>query len=186
MGIRPGGSDSRVTTTVVDLGACPGGWTSVIRRYFDNCHVIGVDRSELDMSLMKDSMVTFVKGDAFTYEPPHDDEDETKDYWMISDVIAYPERATELLSRWCTNKWASNMIVTMKFQGNEPDLNELENAICIVEKLEYACRVKHFFNNKNEVTFMVSEKMTCADDESKRAANNLEVGILGTSMYSSF
>ena len=161
------------TTVVVDLGACPGGWTSVMRRYFD-CRVIAVDRSELDPVLMKDPMTTFIKGDAFVYEPPSKDD---VDYWMISDVIAYPERTTELLTRWCTNKWASNMVVTMKFQGNEPDFDELNTAVQSVEKLGYHCRVKHFFNNKNEVTFMVSR--------SDVMPATLALGNMGTPMFSS-
>jgi 23S rRNA C2498 (ribose-2'-O)-methylase RlmM len=77
---------------------------------------------------------------------------------MISDVIAYPERCTELLDRWCEGNWASHMVVTMKFQGDEPDLDELDKAIRVVKSHDYDCRVKHFFNNKNEVTFMVSER----------------------------
>ena len=67
------------------------------------------------------------------------------------------------------------MIVTMKFQGGEPDLDELDNAIQVVERLGYNCRVKHFFNNKNEVTFMVSEKDGNQLD--------LEVGSLGSTMF---
>ena len=172
MGIRP-----RETSTVVDLGACPGGWTSVMRKYF-NCPVIAVDRSEVDPVLMKDPMVTFVKGDAFAYEPP--DIVKGKDLWMVSDVIAYPERATELLTQWCENKWATSMIVTMKFQGDEPDFNELDNAVRIVHDLGYHCRVKHFFNNKNEVTFMVSEKSNTSEK-----ITNLKVGDLGIAMYQS-
>lgn len=167
MGVRP-----LSTSTVVDLGACPGGWTAVMRRYF-GCRVISVDRSELDPSLMNDRMVEFVKGDAFAFEPP--EKSMGDDVWMISDVIAYPERATELLRRWCAEKWASNMIVTMKFQGDEPDFDELNNAINVVEDLGYRCRVKHFFNNKNEVTFLVSQ------DEEER--NDLEMGSVGISMH---
>ncbi|KAL3778070.1 hypothetical protein ACHAWO_008965 [Cyclotella atomus] len=171
MGIRP--TD---TTTIVDLGACPGGWTSVMRRYF-NCRVIAVDRSELDPVLMKDPMVTFVKGDAFTYEPPLNN---GADYWMISDVIAYPERATELLSQWCKNKLALNMIVTMKFQGDEPDLDELNHAMEVVSSLGFQCRVKHFFNNKNEVTFMVSR-----NDTAEVSREDLKRDDLGRSLYKS-
>jgi len=171
MGIYP-----TLETTVVDLGACPGGWTSVIRRYFTNCKVIAVDRSELDPTLMKDDMVQFIQGDAFTYQPPNY---EQLDYWMISDIIAYPERITDLLKIWCSNKWASNMIVTMKFQGNEPDLNELDMAIQVVKGCGYVCRVKHFFNNKNEVTFMVS---LVVENEVR---DYLDVGIVGTQMYPS-
>lgn len=139
------------TATVVDLGACPGGWTAAIRRYF-GCRVIAVDRSEIDPTLMKDNMVEFVRGDAFAFEPP----ESAGNTWMISDVVAYPEKVTSLLSRWCQKKWASNMIVTMKFQGEKPNLDELDGAITIVKEHGYHCRAKHFFNNKNEVTLMVS------------------------------
>jgi len=160
-------------TTVVDLGACPGGWTSVMRRL--GCYVVAVDRSELDPALMRDGTVEFIKGDAFTFEPKLAGIEKEQDCWMISDVIAYPERCTELLHRWCEGRWASNMIVTMKFQGGEPDLDELDNAIQVVKRLGYTCRVKHFFNNKNEVTFMVSEKDGNPLD--------LEVGSLGSTMF---
>ena len=160
-------------TTVVDLGACPGGWTSVMRRL--GCYVVAVDRSVLDPVLMRDDMVEFIKADAFTFEPSMAGIDKGQACWMISDVIAYPERCTELLHRWCEGKWASIMIVTMKFQGSEPDLDELENAIKVVKRLGYNCRVKHFFNNKNEVTFMVSEKDSNTLD--------LEVGSLGSAMF---
>ncbi len=163
------------TTTVVDLGACPGGWTSVMRRL--GCYVVAVDRSELDPILMRDDMVKFVKGDAFTFEPKlvGVGEEAGQDCWMISDVIAYPERCTELLNRWCEGRWASNMIVTMKFQGDEPDLDELDSAIQVVERHGYNCRVKHFFNNKNEVTFMVFKKDGTPLD--------LKVGALGIAMF---
>jgi hypothetical protein len=142
-------------SSVVDLGACPGGWTSVIRRLGST--VTAVDRSEIDESLMKDDKVLFVKGDAFTFFPDDTNGDEFSDRWMISDVIAYPERCTELLDNWCNRQLVNYMIVTMKFQGDEPDLVELENAIAIVNSHGYKCRVKHFFNNKNEVTLMIAE-----------------------------
>ena len=172
MGIYPSTS-----TTVIDLGACPGGWSSVMRRYFD-CKVIAVDRSELDPVLMEDGMVEFVKGDAFSYEPPN--ELRRQDIWMISDVIAYPDRITELLKEWCSNGRASNMIVTMKFQGNEPDFDELDRAAHIVKECGYHCRVKHFFNNKNEVTFMISEKNDMVEDVIRSGLVN---GIVGSPMY---
>ena len=69
-----------------------------------------------------------------------------------------------------------NMIVTMKFQGDEPDLDELDNAIAVVKGHGYHCHVKHFFNNKNDVTIMVSEKYHAS-------ALTLEVGIVGTPMF---
>ena len=167
MGIAPLSS-----TTVVDLGACPGGWTGAIRRFFD-CRVIAIDRSELDPVLMRDDKVSFEAGDAFAFEPPPD-----ADTWMISDIICYPERTTELLRKWCGKRLARVMVVTMKFQGNEPDFGELHRAMKLVkEHPGYNCRVKHFFNNKNEVTFMV-----WSDDSA--SILELDNKSVGTSMYS--
>ena len=71
------------------------------------------------------------------------------------------------------------MIVTMNFQGTEPDLEELDRAVRLVEDYGYFCRVKHFFNNKNEVTFMVSK------NDMQDARDNLEMGMVGTPMFPS-
>ena len=157
---------------VVDLGACPGGWTTVMRKF--GCRVISVDRSELDNVLMRDEMVEFVKGDAFTFEPPPND---LVSYWMVSDVIAYPDRIIELLNQWCSKQWADHMVVTMKFQGDEPSLDELDHAIDLVKRYGYFCRAKHFFNNKNEVTLMISKEGSLC--------MKLERNFIGSAMYNS-
>jgi len=130
----------------VDLGACPGGWTAAIRRLGGK--VTAVDRSPLAPELMQDDGVIFVKGDAFTFEP-----DGAVD-WLVSDVIAYPERILELLEKWCGKRLAERAVVTMKFQG-DPDWEALDTALDLARRHGYAARAKHFFNNKNEVTMML-------------------------------
>ena len=165
----------------VDLGACPGGWTSVLRKL--DCHVVSVDRSKLDPVLMKDDMVEFVKGDAFTFAPTdmkdRVDKFSPENSWMVSDVIAYPERIKELLNRWCGNHWATYMVITMKFQGEQPAFDDLDHAISIARDHGYSCRAKHFFNNKNEVTLMIHE-----DREDKMInPHHLDDDILGSAMY---
>jgi 23S rRNA C2498 (ribose-2'-O)-methylase RlmM len=140
---------------VIDLGACPGGWTKALRML--NAKVIAVDRSELHDDLMQDDMVEFIKADAFAYEPPMSISSSiSKDTWMVSDVIAYPERVAQLLDRWCGGKWAHNMVVTVKFQGEGIPWEALEASMQVATGHGYRCRAKHFFNNKNEVTLMVS------------------------------
>ena len=137
------------TCRVVDLGACPGGWTAALRRI--GCHVTAVDRSPLAPELMVDDGVTFIQGDAFTFAPV--DEPRRVD-WLVSDVIAYPERVAELLERWCGCGWAHTMVVTMKFQG-DADWDALERACDVARAHHYDVRPKHFFSNKNEVTLML-------------------------------
>jgi 23S rRNA C2498 (ribose-2'-O)-methylase RlmM len=159
---------------VVDLGASPGGWTAVMRRL--GCFVIAVDRSEIDPKLMADECVNFVKGDAFAFSPSSQEmSDERRECWMISDVIAYPDRVTDLLKRWCQMDWACYLVVTMKFQGDTPAFDDVDCAIDIVRSHNYDCRVKHFFNNKNEVTFMLSR--------TSETTRNFVPGVLGVPMY---
>ena len=159
----------------VDLGASPGGWTALLRRR--GCRVVAVDRSPLDGALFVGgapanaadfarrggacgfertpadgaaSMVAFVAGDAFAWTPPDGPAD-----LMVCDVASYPKRVAELLERWCGARWAARVIVTCKFQGDEPDWGALEDARAVARKHGYEHRSKHFFNNKNECTLML-------------------------------
>ena len=138
--------------TVVDLGASPGGWTAALLR-ISQCRVVAVDRSEMHVRMQNNLLVTFVKGDAFAYKPKQGQVD-----WMVSDIIAYPERVAELLQVWCGERLAKHMIVTVKFQGAAPSWDALEAAIRVARDHGYLARAKHFFNNKNEVTLMVEGK----------------------------
>jgi hypothetical protein len=172
------------TTTVVDLGASPGGWTAALRRL--GCRVIAVDRSELAPNLMKDKGVEFYKGDAFTYEPPPKKYVE-ESRWMVSDIIAYPDKIQELLEQWCGGHWASHLVVTVKFQGEMPAWSELDKCIQIAENHGYECRAKHFFNNKHEVTLMAVERGLAEDNTSTSSgtctSGRYESDILGRSIY---
>ena len=177
MRIRPSSKSQ-----TVDLGACPGGWTAVLRRL--GSQVTAIDRSKLVPNLMDDDMVEFVKGDAFTFQPESilkqrvNEEHSLPHSWMVSDVIAYPERATELLDRWCGGHWVTHLVVTMKFQGKEPSFDELDHAIQVAKSHGYSCRAKHFFNNKNEVTLMASEM------DMLEPMIRLESNVVGQAMYS--
>ena len=135
----------------VDLGACPGGWTAALRLQCDAV-VTAVDRSPLAPSLMADDDVSFVQGDAFTFAPPGGGPVD----WMVSDVIAYPERTVEMVDEWCREKRAGAMVVTMKFQGDQgPDFAAIEKARGAAEAHGYGLRCMHQFSNKNEVSLMI-------------------------------
>ena len=164
---------------VVDLGASPGGWTGALRLM--GCKVLSVDRSPLAPALMNDDNIRFVKGDAFRFVPPWIPEELNKleeplpNTWMVSDIIAYPDKITSLLNEWCGNNWVSHAIVTIKFQS-EIAWEDMEGAKQIVKNHGYSCQTVHFFNNKNEVTLLaVKEGYTnnCYDDDD----------LLGTPMY---
>lgn len=141
MGRWPKAGDSGV-----DLGASPGGWTRVLLRY--GATVVAVDRAPLAAHLLGDDNCTWLKGDAFAYQP-----NESVD-WLVSDIIAFPERVAELLRAWCGGGWAKNMVVQMKFRG-ATDWDALADALAAGRQHGYSVRARHFFNDKNELTLML-------------------------------
>ncbi|MDD0851728.1 SAM-dependent methyltransferase [Halobacteriovorax sp. GB3] len=135
--------------TLIDLGACPGGWTYIARQA--GAKVIALDRSELREDLMNDSMVEFVQADAFKYktERPLD--------WAISDIICTPQRILELIDTWVVSEHCSQFVFTIKFQGSDgyDVLTEFKEKI---PTLPYHVILKQLNANKNEVTIMGIKK----------------------------
>jgi 23S rRNA (cytidine2498-2'-O)-methyltransferase len=125
--------------TCVDLGASPGGWTWVARQR--GARVIAVDRSPLREDLMADPAVTFVRGDAFSYQP-----DRPVD-WLVCDVIAAPERSIELVLEWARRRWARHFVVTIKLrEGDHPKLDRLKQELPGLSDewyLTHLCANKH-------------------------------------------
>lgn len=129
--------------TCIDLGAAPGGWTHVLLSH--GCHVTAVDRSPLDERLMRNKLVSFVKGNALTWVP-----EKTVD-WLVCDVITTPDRTTELLSTWLTRKLCRNFCVTIKFKG-EPDFASLTAVRDLLNRHCSRWDGKQLTHNKNELT----------------------------------
>jgi len=170
---------ARGSSVAVDLGASPGGWTAILSHHCQCRAVAAVDRSPLAPHLMKKDNVNYVRGDAFAFDPTQLYSDlcvpspsSAQDTWMVSDVIAYPDKIHKLLDRWCGHRWAQHVVVTIKFQNksnkntadddddnnnNNNNFQAIDTAVSICRSHGYSnLRVKHFFNNKNEVTLMAS------------------------------
>jgi len=49
----------------IDLGASPGGWSTVLLQY--GCNVEAVDRSKLFDKIANHQKLSFIKGDAFQF-----------------------------------------------------------------------------------------------------------------------
>lgn len=130
----------------LDLGASPGGWTWVLAHL--GARVIAVDRSPLQTDLMKHSLVTFRKGDAFKVSPKQCPEVD----WVFSDLICYPEKLHEFLLPWLTDLKPRNFVLTIKFQGENPyGVLDLFRSIPNSEIL-------HLYHNKHEVTWILLQK----------------------------
>ena len=129
-----------------DAGACPGGWTWVLRQL--GSKVFAVDRAELAPDLMSDTNVEFMKHDAFTLKP----EDLGKFDWVFSDVICYPSRLYEWVNLWLESGLVKNMICTIKMQG-EIDWQLVQKFAEIPNSV-----VVHLNYNKHELTWMHCDK----------------------------
>ena len=82
---------------------------------------------------------------------------------MCCDVAAYPERCVALVDEWCRHAWARHMVVTMKFTGETPDFDAIDEARRAAESHNYRFRCMHVFSNKNEVSLMLSDATTTFD-----------------------
>lgn len=136
-GVLPGAGD-----VCLDAGACPGGWTWVLRQL--GCKVTAVDRSELSPSLMSDKEVTFIKHDAFTLPM----EELGSFDWIFSDVICYPERLLSWVKKWIESGRVKNMVCTIKLQG-EQNWSIIDEFAAIP-----GSSVVHLVYNKHELTWM--------------------------------
>lgn len=137
------GENIRAGQHCVDLGASPGGWSYVALAA--GAAVIAVDRSPLRDDLMSHTALRYVRGDAFAYEP-----DRPVD-WLLSDVIAFPERILELLDRWTRAKLCKRLCVTIKFRGQSdyPILADFKQLLSTRTK---RYRLRRLSENKNEAT----------------------------------
>ena len=129
--------------TCVDLGASPGSWTYLALAR--GARVTAVDRSPLRDDLMAHPRLTFVRGDAFCYEPP-----EPVD-WLLCDVIAFPERSYELLETWLAKRWCRQFCVTIKFKGQD-EYPKLEGFKAGLARTGADFCLRRLCANKNEVT----------------------------------
>lgn len=127
----------------LDLGAAPGGWSWLLAR--TGAEVIAVDRAPLDPAVAALPNVTARQGSAFALDP---DEHGPVD-WLVSDVVAYPDRLLTLLRRWIAADAARTIVCTVKFQGTTD-----HEAVAAFTALPGA-RMVHLHHNKHELTCIV-------------------------------
>ena len=136
LGVRP-----RPGERCLDLGASPGGWTWVLQGL--GADVLAVDRAALDARIAMLPGVHFEKHNAFTLEPASAGDID----WLCCDVIAYPEKTYELVTRWLASGRVRRIICSVKFQG-KTDMAMVRRFQAIPHS-----SLVHLFHNKHELTF---------------------------------
>lgn len=124
----------------LEIGASPGSWTWALQQL--GASVTAVDRAPLSPEISALPGVSFLKKDAFTFEP------DNKIEWLFSDAACTPEKLLRWLEKWLQGGSKANIVCTLKFQG--------ENNYAIArefEKIE-GSNIFHLFHNKHELTWV--------------------------------
>jgi 23S rRNA (cytidine2498-2'-O)-methyltransferase len=129
--------------TCVDLGSSPGGWAYIALARGAN--VLAIDRSPLRDDLMAHPRLSFLKRDAFKYQP------DTPVDWLLSDVVSFPPRIVELLDRWLDQGLCRRFCVTIKFRGAD-DYPKLEDVKRLLTGHNVDFCLRRLTANRNEVT----------------------------------
>jgi 23S rRNA (cytidine2498-2'-O)-methyltransferase len=131
---------------VIDMGACPGGWSWVLASL--GLEVIAVDKAPLDSKIAAMPTITFLQESAFGLVP----ESVAQVDWFFSDIICYPERLLSLIKKWAEQGNVKHFMCTIKFQG-EADFGIIDQFLAIP-----GSRVVHLYHNKHELTYFFSSK----------------------------
>lgn len=137
------GRPIRAGETCVDLGASPGSWTyTALQR---GARVTAIDRSPLRDDLMRNPRLEFLQTDAFRYAPTEPID------WLLSDIIAFPDRIRDLLADWLGARRCRLFCVTVKFRGRD-DYAALEDVKRVLTASGYEYCLRRLNANKNEAT----------------------------------
>jgi 23S rRNA (cytidine2498-2'-O)-methyltransferase len=129
----------------LDLGASPGGWTSVLAGL--GAEVIAVDKAPLDPKVAAMPGVTWRGESAFALEPQSVGAVD----WLLSDIACYPARLLRLVERWRSTGLVRNFVCTLKFQG----ATDHESAASFAALP--GARLIHLHHNKHELTFLLMQ-----------------------------
>ncbi|MDO9181245.1 MAG: SAM-dependent methyltransferase [Bacteriovorax sp.] len=126
----------------IDVGSCPGGWTWVLQNI--GCEVVSVDKAPLDPKIAALPRIDFRQESAFGLRPQHIG----KLNWFFSDIICYPDKLLELVTRFRDSGLVDNFACTIKFQA-PTDFDTMFKLKAIP-----GSRIVHLSCNKHEVTWI--------------------------------
>ena len=127
---------------VIDVGSCPGGWTWVLQTI--GCEVVSVDKAPLDPKVAALPRIEFRQESAFGLRPSH----VGKLDWFFSDIICYPDKLLELVTRFRDSGLVDNFACTIKFQAP----TDFETMFKL--KAIPGSKIVHLSCNKHEVTWI--------------------------------
>jgi 23S rRNA (cytidine2498-2'-O)-methyltransferase len=138
-------------SSVVDLGAAPGGWSyACLKR---GCRVTAVDNGPLRIHEpgKHGGQLTHLRADGLTFKPnpqnvPVD--------WLVSDMLVTAGRDIGMLRPWFAGRWMCRFVVNIKlpqchvYQALKP----VEEYLATVPDISYS--IRHLYHDRREVTLM--------------------------------
>ncbi len=136
------GTAPRPGELCLDMGGSPGGWSFVLASL--GARVFCIDKAPLADNVAHDPLVSWCPGSAFGLDPRHAGAVD----WLFSDVICYPDRLYDWLSRWLSLGQCRRFVLTVKLQGEtDPILLDRFREVP-------GSRLLHLSANKHELTFV--------------------------------
>lgn len=135
----------------LDLGAAPGGWTSVLIEH--NVSVTAVDTGDMDPRLNKYKNYTFIKANASEIELPEQSFD------MFTSDISWNAKNTALLVNRASRFLVVGgyAIVTVKLMGSKVrrTIREVQE---IYQEIFDVKAAKQLFHNRDEITLLLKKR----------------------------
>lgn len=134
----------------LDLGAAPGGWTSVLLKY--GIKVTSVDTGEMDQELLSSKNLTFIQKNASELKLGDDSFD-----IITCDISWNPYNTTKMLLDFKDNLKSGGLVLfTLKLMhpNVSKTVREIKKSLTQDFKLVNA---KHLFHNRREVTLLLQK-----------------------------
>ncbi len=139
--------------TAVDLGAAPGGWSwQLVRRHL---HVTAIDNGPMQAGLLDSGLVTHLRTDAFTYQPP------TPVDWLLCDMAERPLHVGRLIARWLADRRCRHSLFNLKLpmkkrmhvvrQAIEQITTSLQAA-----QVTHRIRARQLYHDREEITVCIT------------------------------
>lgn len=137
--------------TALDLGAAPGGWTSVLLE--KGIAVTAVDTGDMDSRLNKYKKYTYIKANASELDLPVQSFD-----LLTSDISWNPKNTASLVNKASAFlKDGGQAIVTVKLMG-EKIRRTIKEVKEIYQEVFDVQAVKQLFHNRDEVTLLLKKR----------------------------
>lgn len=149
--IKTFGIDMEGFTSALDLGAAPGGWTSVLLEH--GLQVTAVDTGDMDERLNKYPGFKFIKANASELELEKDSFD-----ILTSDMSWNPKNTARIITSASEYLRAGGTaVVTLKLMGDKVR-KTIKEVLSIYSEVFEVLGVRQLFHNRDEVTLYLKKR----------------------------